>query len=474
MKLSKKLLTAAFAVTLCCGLASCGSSDSATTSNTSSDKGEIKLDEDQAKTVADLKSKLPDTELKNKKIIWLAHYDINPGKGQLEDPGISLFKEKYGGTIEYRKTTWDNRYTDLAKQVMTSDAPDFFPANDMDAFPKGAISNMFEPIDDVIDLNSDIWSSSKTINDSFVFQGKHYVAAIEAAPRYVCIYNKKTMEENQYDQPADLYKNNEWTWSKFTEMCKDFTDDTAEKYALDGYWYTCALNDTCGVPLIGLKDGKIVNNMGDSAVAKVQDLMYQLQKNGVAYPRCDNGWKTRGNGDTGDGLGSNLTLFIPAGMYVLENNADNTKLLGSIKDGEVMFAPMPRLDDSDKYYQSSLIDGYLLCKNAPNPEGFAAFVNCKKVTATEASDIHVQQLKKEYNWTDEMIEMREEVYKLASENPVFDFSYGVNADLRTIMENTVNQATMVTGDGTLTWTATVEKYKKLVDSLVADANSKLK
>ncbi len=45
------------------------------------------------------------------------------------------FQTKYGGKIEYVQTTWDNRYTDLAKAVMANDSPDFFPADDMDAFP---------------------------------------------------------------------------------------------------------------------------------------------------------------------------------------------------------------------------------------------------------------------------------------------------------------------------------------------------
>ena len=76
---------------------------------------------------------------------------------------------------------------------MANDSPDFFPADDMDAFPKGAIKAMFEPIDDVVDFSSDIWSSSQTLNDSFVFNGKHYVAAIDVRPQYVFTYNTKTI-----------------------------------------------------------------------------------------------------------------------------------------------------------------------------------------------------------------------------------------------------------------------------------------
>ena len=82
----------------------------------------------------------PDIELSNKTIKWMAHYDINPIDGKSESPAISLFQTKYGGKIEYVQTTWDNRYTDLAKAVMANDSPDFFPADDMDAFPLRVLS----------------------------------------------------------------------------------------------------------------------------------------------------------------------------------------------------------------------------------------------------------------------------------------------------------------------------------------------
>ncbi|MGN0593743.1 MAG: extracellular solute-binding protein, partial [Hominimerdicola sp.] len=353
-----------------------------------------------------------------------------------------------------------------------NDSPDFFPASDMDAFPKGAIKSMFQPVDDYIDLDSELWAGSKTTCDAFVFNGQHYVAGIQAQPNYVCVYNTKTITENGLDDPKELYENDEWTWSKFAEMCSDFTDEDSKKYGLDGYWYTKALNNICGVPLIGLEDGKLVNNMSDPAVTKVQNLMYDLQKDGVVFPRCDNNWNTRGDGTTGEGLGSHLTLFIPTGLWALETTQDKTAPFGDITAGEVMFVPMPRLDDSDTYYTSARVEGYLLCKNAPNPEGFAAYMDCLQVANAEASNIHIEQLKKEYGWTDEMIEMREEVYRLANENPVYDFQEGVSAELSTLMVN-INQATMITGGEATTWTACVAENEKAVDYILKEANASI-
>lgn len=469
MRMSKKILISACALCMSVGITACssgsGSSDSKTDQKT--------MNEKQREKVLALKDQLPDKDLKDKTVTWFGHYDIRPSEGQLENAGITLFEEKYGGKIDYKKTTWDNRYSDLTKYVLTSDAPDFFQADDMDAYPKGAIQNMFDPIDDVMDLDSDIWKSSKNNMDAFQFNGKHYVAVKSIAPRYVCIYNKVTMDENQFDHPADLYYDDEWTWSKFAEMCEDFTDSTNNKYGLDGYFYPMALNDTCGVPLISLENGKIVSNLENKEVAKVQENMYQLQKKEVCFPRVNNSWKPRGNGENGDGIGSNLTLFEPIGLYAIENTAEKTKLFGSIKDDEVMFVPMPRMDDSDTYYASAKIEGYLMCHNAKNPEGFAALMDCMKLTTDATDDIHYEQLKEDYNWTDDMIKMRKECYQLAQDHPVFDFSYGVTKELREAMEQSINQATMMTGDKTTTWTTCVKTWKSYVDGQIKAANGKL-
>lgn len=469
MKMSKKLLAGVCALTLCFSAAACGKSSS---KDDSSSKKGLDLTEDQQKKVDEMQNKLEDKELKNTTIKWLAHYDINPSEGSVTPAGLKLFQDKYKGKIEFVQTSWENRYTDLAKYVMSNESPDFFPASDMDGFPKGAMKAMFEPIDDYIDFDSDLWASAKATNDSFVFNGGHYVAAIQSAPNFVCVYNTKTIDENSYDDPAQLYYDDEWTWSKFTEMCLDFTDAEADKYALDGYWYGRALNDTCGVPLIGLEDGKIVSNIGSAEVAKVQELMYNLGKNDVMFDRSSNNWSTRGSGATGEGLASGLTLFIPVGLWGIETAPADNALFGDVEKGEIMFCPMPRMDDSDTYYVSARVEGYFLCKNAPNPEGFAAYMNCLKVAHDEGDEIGIEQLKNDYKWNDDMIAMRDEIYKLVNTNPVYDFEDGVTQELSDQMM-TVNQATMITGGGVTTWTATVQEYEKAIDYIVREANESI-
>ena len=255
-------------------------------------------------------------------------------------------------------------------------------------------------------------------------------------------------------------------------MCLDFVDADNDIYALDGYWYGQALNDTCGVPLIGLKDGQLVNNMEDPGVTKIQNMMYELQKNNVVFDRSSNNWYTRGDGTTGEGLGTYKTLFIPIGLWGIENSPANTTAFGDVEAGEIMFCPMPRMDDSDITYVSARVEGYHIIKNAPNPMGVVAYMNCLKVCDAEASEITEQQLRDEYKWNDKMLDMRKEVYRLVNEHPVYDFQRGVSGELDAVMQN-VNQYTMITGGQAGTWTSCVEENKGTVDYLIKDANENI-
>ena len=79
------------------------------------------MTDDQKEQVNALQDKLPDIELSNKTIKWMAHYDINPSDGKSESPAISLFQTKYrSGALRQMCFTFS-----LANLV--GSAPSIFP-----------------------------------------------------------------------------------------------------------------------------------------------------------------------------------------------------------------------------------------------------------------------------------------------------------------------------------------------------------
>ncbi|MBR6045334.1 MAG: extracellular solute-binding protein [Ruminococcus sp.] len=474
MKKFKRIAALTAAMTMALTMASCGSGDSSGTSDSAATTTEKKLEDSQQEVVDSIAndSKEDDRKLENTEIKWFSFWDINPTSSDDKDIGVdlALFKSKYNGTITYISTTYNTKFDDLATRVMSGDSPDFCGADDMDMFPKGAIKNMLEPLDDYIDFDSDLWKDIKNANDQFVYKGKHYVGVSRVDPAYIWVYNKKVLEELGIDQPADMYHNGEWNWDTMSEMCKDFADPDQDKYALDAWYYENALTESTGLPLIGMENGDIKNNIDSPLIAKAQDMMYELQRNNVVYPKHEHGWTVRGGQDMwGMGLASGLTLFYPIGFWAIEDAPSKTEPFGDIANGDVMFAPVPCAKDSDTQYVPSRVHGFCIVKNAKNPEGVAAWLDCTRYAEADpkAKEITVNQLKEDYGWTDEMIDMRDEIYALAAEHPVFEFAQGISKDISSITDNII-KATMHPSDPA-TWASTVDSNRLALDALIEEA-----
>lgn len=468
----KKLVAGIAALTMAFGMASCGSTDSSSDASPMSEK---KLEESQQQAVNEIAESKPDDRvLENTEIKWFSFYDINPTASEDKDIGVdlALFQTKYNGKITYVSTTWENKFDDLATLVMSGESPDFIGLDDMDYFPKGAIKGMIQPIDEYIDFDSELWKDMKPACDQFMYKGAHYGAVSRVDPCYVWVYNTTVIEDNQLDDPAELYAKGEWNWDTFADMCIQFTDAENDKYALDGWYYENALTESTGKALIGMENGEIKNNIADPLIAKAQDMMYELQKNNVVYPKNEYGWKVRGD-VFGTGLASGQTLFYPIGLWGIEDAPSTTAPYGDISAGEVMLVPVPCAADSDAQYAPARVHGFGLVKNAPNPMGVAAWMDCTRLAELDekAKAITEEQLRNDYGWTDEMIEMREEIYRLAAEHPVMEFSQGISSEVSTLTD-TIIKSTMNPA-GPVSWTQVVTEREKSLDWLINDAQTKI-
>ena len=486
MRKIKKAASIAAAILMSVSAASCGSTSSSEDGK-AADANSIALQttasgrdlhESQQEVIDDIASdsKPDDRKLENTNIKWFSFWDINPTSSDDKDIGVdlALFKSKYNGTIEYVSTTYEKKFDDLAAAVLANESPDFCGADDMDMFPKGAIKEMIEPIDDYIDFDSELWKDVKTAADQFVYHGKHYVGISRVDPAYIWVYNKTVLEELGIEDPVEMFDEGNWNWETMFNMCKDFADPENDKYALDAWYYENALTESTGVPLIGMKDGNIVNNINDPKIAKVQEMMYDLQKNNVVYPKHEHEWNVRGGKDKwGTGLASGLTLFYPIGFWAIEDALSVTAPFGDISKGEVMFAPVPCDKDSDAQYVPSRVHGFCIVKNAKNPEGVAAWLDCTRYAEADpkAKEVTITQLKEDYGWTDEMIEMRDRIYQMAAEHPVFEFAQGVSTDISGVTDNII-KATMHPSDPK-SWTQVVQENEKKLDYLINEAQEKV-
>lgn len=420
------------------------------------------MNEEDAEAVATID--IGAEKLKNGNVKFLSSWDINPAEGSPVPVSLEMFQTQYGGNIELVYTTWEERYTKLATLVQADDSPDMFSAGDMDVFPKGAMSGMFEPLDEYVDFDSELWAPMKEVNDLFAFDGKHYVGAYNTDSQCVMFYNKNTIEENALPDPAQLLEEGNWTWETFWDMMLKFCDREQGKFATDGWWFEGAFSLTSGYPYIGMSDGKIVHNLDNTAIDKVQEFMYNMKINDLPFPKAENAWQIAPTN-----IANGKTLFYPVGTYALYPYNNIIQDFGNMED--VMFVPMPKCPTADAYYLPAIVDGFALCKGAKNPEGVGAYLNCCMASRDSevAKEIGRKQAFEEYGWTEEQFEMLEKVRELTNENPVIELYNAVNDMVAGYINNPMKEGY----NSGASWTQTREQIRSAVQSELDAANAKM-
>ncbi|MCI5903830.1 MAG: extracellular solute-binding protein [Oscillospiraceae bacterium] len=465
MKNVRKTIAFVSALALMGSMTACGNTDSdsgSASETTTVSTAPKELDEEDKAAVAEVDIG-DDEKLENGTIRWLATYDINPDKGKPKMFALELFESKYGGKVEWIPTTWENRYNDLSANVLGGTSPDLFPAQEFDTFPSKVIDGMFQPFDDYLDFDSDLWSEGcKKLAEAHVLGGKHYVAPVATDSKCLMIYNKKTIEENGLTDPAELLEEGNWTWDTFREMCLDYCDREEDKFAYDSWYFETQFILTTGVAPISMENGLVKSNLMSAEVERAENFMYNLKKDDLPLPKAEFNWT-----EQPQRISEGKTLFWPCATWALWE-ADLSKFG---KPEEIMFVPMPKDPDADKYYLPANMDAYALCKGASNPEGAAAFIKCKLIAEQDESALAIteKQYREDYGWTDEMFEMWYKVREMTDENPVVSLHMGLPTDVAAIVDDGIKQASFNGTD----WAVTRESMSELTQQTVDELNAKI-
>ncbi len=369
-------------------------------------------------------------------IKWFSWYDDfhNYSQSEIVNTGFWTFKEKYGCNIEWVETTWATRNDDLANLILGGTPPDFFPSGSdcNDTFPNFCIKGMFQAVDDYINYDDPLWSGVKTfVDEYFSMGGKHYIICTENSFENVVPYNRRVIEEWGFDDPAELYYNDEWTWDVFYEMCLDFSDPDDDRYALDGWAYSGAVMDSSGTQIVSYDTelGKFVSNLDDPRLERASNMLYDLAKNECIYPVWNHNWNTRNGTDSeGAGIKEGLCLFYIRGPWAFTGPVEEiSNVWGDVTEGELMFVPMPRDENGDgKYYMSVKAAGYCIVNGAENAEGVALFASCERFKILDPTVVSIdrRQLEEKYLWTQEMLNMYDTCKAIAQNGDTATVYYG--------------------------------------------------
>ena len=462
---AKKIAAGAFALCFAAAAVGCGGSKD----DSSSHVDQVKIeDTDKIEAIPDG----ADNELE-----WLSYFDINPTKGAEKRADLTLF-EKKGGKINYTNTTSMTKYDTLANRVLANDVPDMFWYEQKMTFPNYCVKGMFQPVDDIVDFDSDLWADVKDTADQFTLKGEHYVAPVKYVANSVLTYDKDVIEACALDDPYELYMNDEWNWDTWYDMMDEYVkgaEGDEQRYGVNG-WFAPFIFQSTGHTLIEYDADKdeYVSNITDPNFDRATDLLYNISKNGLYY----GDWV----GQASDCFKKNI-LFYAMGPWA----ASDTH---TPKDGSNWgIVPIPSDPNADAKYTSVEINAYMWVKGSTKKEAMKTWMECAKLVNTDPTYIEADKEKffvNNPNWTEEMYQMA--YSELSSSNWVqlIDPGYGISTtlsnddaaanDTKEAVVAYMYSSVMKTDDdgAQYTWTQLRETYSGTIDSELKTFNEEYK
>lgn len=458
----KRIAALAIAIASVFSFAGCSSSSSDKDDSSSVKKVKVK-DTDAVDAIPEG----AETELR-----WLGTYDLNPAKGQDKSVEMTLFNNK-GGTVVWDQVIDSEKFDKLASAIMSKkNVPDIFKYEWL-AFPCQVVKDMYQPVDEIVDFESDMWADTKATADQFVLNGKHYVAPISFEPTTYMMYDYSVVESEGLDDPYETYLDGGWNFDAFTDIVNTFCSGATgeeERYGINGWFNTQMIQQT-GKTMVNYdpETNTFVSNLNDPDIERAENMLYELGKNGYIYDT----W----TGSANNTLKGGTCLFYCMGTWAMTGNAGP-------KDGDDWrIVPMPSDPNTDEKYMSSAMTAYMWVKGSKKKEAVKAWYECCRIAATD--DQYMENGKEKFlnanpGWTEEMyqviLDSRSTEYK-----QVFDYGYGISGTLSD--DNVAEDGSCVTRklyeytnksdeDGhQYTWSELRETYSATVESELKDINA---
>ncbi len=319
------------------------------------------------------------------RISVLSHYDITKDQKGIEQCKMFLDPNQFGGEIEWitAPDTPQPFLERLATLVASDDSADICIGGWSN--PSTACKGMFEPLDEYIDLDTPLWKDMKEVVDNQVYKGKHYYYPHRLMTSFALNYSQTTIEENNLEDPYELYKKGEWTWDAWRNIMTDFVNKNPDEnigfYGTDTIF--TSLIATTGTVLVKVNpDGTIDNNIGSSDVSRAMLFYEDLYRSGLTYADQYGGWvhpatwAKYSDKILFEGMEPEWTYTAYAEALQNPKGVDND-IFDTVSD--MRFVPFPRDTEADAYYQANSTFGFVVPRGAKNIKGAVDFINCFRV-----------------------------------------------------------------------------------------------
>ncbi len=470
----KRTLAALLSMSMLLAMTACGGEGA-----DSEDNSHYKSEDEHAVSIQEDSAAEGKVDISGQTIYWLGTYNLNPQNNQDRSVPLTLFEDQYGGKIEWIECTSDNKFDTLTNRILGGDPVDMFQY-EWDALPNGVYKDQYQPLDDYLNLDEEMWDGMRDAIDMYAYNGKHYVVPYAVADPLLITYSREMCKENGLDDPYELYQDGDWDWDSFMDMMKTFVangDGSTQRYGIAG-WFGQAMVQSTGKTIVNFDGTQFTNNIADPDIEAAENLMTEMRSLQLYDPTWYGNFPEAGN----------ILFYGMADWHLGTSNAKNP-------DADLMVVPFPKSPDADEYYLCGNYAAYMLVKNSDKGDAVARYIECCRMAETVEE---YQQVAKDKALIEEKTASgltlgfrTEEQYDAiqsykADTTVVFDFGYGMGSvmygegeytyETRGIMNNLMDcllkyddvDSWAVLRDN---WSAAIDDVLKTYnDALAADAN----
>ena len=218
---------------------------------------------------------------------------INLDVAERKFANVDKIEEKYGVTFTWDNLTYEGVKTSINTSILAGnpDCEIYLVEAEM-AVPAQA-NGLAIDLKTILPEDDDLFTDQMNMGYLDLGDGKACIlyqktAQDNVSGTYPLGFNMQLLEENNLEDPRELYKRGEWTWEKFIEYCQVLTQDTDGDGQIDQYGY-------CGYQIETMEQLMMSNGasiatgttetLSSAATGEALQMMYDMYNTyNIAYP----------------------------------------------------------------------------------------------------------------------------------------------------------------------------------------------
>lgn len=340
----KKALALGLATAMTASLAGCGSSASTETSNTSNDTKQTATAEatdtkEESGTDTQASANAGEKRIINIGSWWTQYYDSSHESVE-DDPSysglevahlkfenVAKIEEKYNCEFYWQNLTYAGTQESINNSILAGDPDCDIYLVELSFGIPAALNGLALDMKTVLPEDDDLFTTQNNIKYLDLGDGKACIlkrveAASTVEATYPLAFNKQMLEDNNLEDPRDLYARGEWTWDKFIEYCQTLTQDTDGDGQTDQYGYCGFINETF--------EQLMMSNGANVASGKTEQL------------------SSAATGETLQMVSDMYNTYNICYPYDFESGDDSTSMRGQYREGNIGFWPSAAWIAADK------------------------------------------------------------------------------------------------------------------------------